>query len=395
MAHVMVLNCGSSSVKFALVETSTATALAAGLVENLGGQARIKGSGPQGKTNIDIPAKDHAQALESVVEFLRTQGLFSKPPAVIGHRVVHGGERFSSSVLINDEVLEAIRSCNGLAPLHNPANLIGIEVAGRVFPGVPQVAVFDTAFHQTIPTHAFLYPVPMSLYREKGVRRYGFHGTSHRYVSAKTAEILGKPIKELHLLTAHLGNGCSACAVRAGESVDTTMGLTPMEGIPMGTRSGSIDPGLHRFLHDAMGWDSARIDQVLNKESGLLGLSELSNDMRTLAQASAEGHEGAHMAIEVFCYRLAKELGALATALPRIDALVFTGGIGENSALVRAKTLEHLSIFGFEVDQARNIAHGTYTQGRITRDSSAVAMVVSTNEELLIALDAEHIASRS
>ncbi len=388
---MLVLNCGSSSVKFALIETSSADSVASGLVENLGADAHLKANGPKGKVNEKISGKDHGEALESVVSFLQNQGVLEQGLVAVGHRVVHGGERFSGSVLITPQVLDAVRACNDLAPLHNPANLKGIEVASRVFPEVPQVAVFDTAFHQTIPAHAFLYPLPQSLYRERGIRRYGFHGTSHRFVSAKAAEMLGKPVADLCLITAHLGNGCSACAVLQGKSVDTTMGLTPMEGIPMGTRSGTIDPGIFRYLHDSLGWDFKRIDQLLNKESGLLGLSGLSNDMRTLAEARAQGHEGATLAIDVFCYRLAKEIAALAIALPRIDALVFTGGIGENSFLVRELTLAHLAVFGFQLDISRNGAHGRESKGIITRAETPTAMVVPTNEELLIALDSEQI----
>jgi len=393
MARVLVLNCGSSSVKFALIETTTSESIASGLVENVGGQARFRAKGPQGKVEKAVPGKDHGEALEAVIKFFQNIGVHQEDIHAVGHRVVHGGEAFSSSVLIEEKVLAAIRACNDLAPLHNPANLVGIEVARRAFPGLPQVAVFDTAFHQTIPQHAFLYPIPQSLYRENGVRRYGFHGTSHRFVTTQAAEMLGKPASELCIITAHLGNGCSATAVRFGKSVDTTMGLTPMEGIPMGTRSGSIDPGIQEYLHNSKGWDFKRITQLLNKESGLLGLSELSNDMRTLAEAASKGHAGAALAIDVFCYRLAKEIASLTIALPRLDALVFTGGIGENNAGVRARTLAHLAIHGFVLDSARNAENGQNSVGVITQVDTPVAMVVPTNEELLIALDAEQIVS--
>lgn len=396
MARVLVLNCGSSSVKFALVETSTSESVASGIVENLGGGvALLRAKWAAEKVEIPVVGKDHGDALEAVVQFLREQRLLDQGILAVGHRVVHGGERFSGSVLINDQVLDAVRACNDLAPLHNPANLKGIEVATRVFPNLPQVAVFDTAFHQTIPQHAFLYPLPIALYTEKGVRRYGFHGTSHRFVSAQAAALLQKPAADLCLITAHLGNGCSATAVNGGKSVDTTMGLTPMEGIPMGTRSGTIDPGIIMFLNDSMGWDFKRVNQLLNKESGLLGLSNLSNDMRTLNEAASKGHDGAKTAIEVFCYRLAKEIASLAVALPRLDALVFTGGIGENNASIRTKTLEHLHVFGFAIDPSRNGDHGRNSAGVITRPGNTIAMVVPTNEELLIALDSEQIVSNS
>jgi len=395
MARVLVLNCGSSSVKFALIETSTQDSVASGLVENLGGVAQLRAKGPLGKQESTVAGKDHGEALEAVVAFLQAQQVLSQGLLAIGHRVVHGGEHFAASMLISPAVLDAVTACSNLAPLHNPANLMGIEVATRVFPGIPQVAVFDTAFHQTIPARAFYYPLPARLYREQGVRRYGFHGTSHRFVSAEAARQLDQPLESLALITAHLGNGCSATAILGGKSVDTTMGLTPMEGIPMGTRSGSIDPGIFSHLQKTLGYDVARTNQMLNKESGLLGLSELSNDMRTLAQAAEKGHDGARLAIEVFCYRLAKEIAALAVALPRLDALVFTGGIGENNAAVRAKALAHLAIFGFEMDPSRNGDHGRNSHGVITRPGHTVAMVVPTNEELLIALDAEQIVSHN
>lgn len=393
LMRVLVLNCGSSSVKFAVFDTATSEATASGLVENIGLDARIKAKGPQGKCEKNIPGHDHAGALMAMQEFLREQGE-DQGIAAVGHRVVHGGERFSGSVLITPEVLAAVRSCTPLAPLHNPANLLGIEVATLQFPSLPQVGVFDTAFHQTLPPHAYLYALPYSLYKEHGVRRYGFHGTSHRYVTAQTAKLLGKPESELNIITAHLGNGSSAAAIRNGHSVDTTMGLTPLEGLVMGTRSGSIDPGIPMFLHETLGYDFARVNKLLNKESGLLGLSGLSNDMRTLAEAAAKGHEGAETAIEVFCYRLAKEIAGQAVALPRIDALVFTGGIGENSAAVRARTLSHLAVLGFVIDAERNAAHGKGHRGQITGDVGTRALVVATNEELLIALDAETLVKK-
>ena len=392
--RVLVLNCGSSSVKFAVFNTATSEATASGLVENLGSVARIKAKGPKGKSEQEIVGSDHGAALSAVQEFLHSQGEDAGIGAV-GHRVVHGGERFSGSVLITPAVIEAVRECSVLAPLHNPANLLGIEVAMRQFPSLPQIGVFDTAFHQTLPPHAYLYPLPYSLYKEHGVRRYGFHGTSHRFVTMQTAKLLGQPENTLNIVTAHLGNGCSAAAMHNGKSVDTSMGLTPLEGLVMGTRSGTIDPGIPQFLHEVLGYDFDRVNKLLNKESGLLGLSGLSNDMRTLAEAAGKGHEGAELAIEVFCYRLAKEIGALAMALPRLDALVFTGGIGENNAGVRARTLSHLSLLGFHIDSERNSVHGKGHGSQITKDQGARALVVATNEELLIALDAEALCHKN
>ncbi|MCB0033201.1 MAG: acetate/propionate family kinase, partial [Anaerolineales bacterium] len=273
------------------------------------------------------------------------------------------------------------------APLHNPANVLGIKTAQALFPDTPQVAVFDTAFHQTLPSHAYLYAIPYELYEEQAVRRYGFHGTSHRYVTQKAAELLGQPYNELALISAHLGNGCSATAVLDGRSIDTTLGLTPLEGLVMGTRSGDVDPSLHQFLRDTVGYDLDQTTTMLNKQSGLLGLSGLSNDMRTLIEAAAHGHERAQLALNVFVYRLAKAIGALAVPLGRIDALIFTGGIGEHAALIRQWVIEQLTIFGFELDKSLNKIHGQGNSGIITAPNSPVAMVIPTDEEVMIARD--------
>jgi acetate kinase len=292
-------------------------------------------------------------------------------------------------------VISGISDCARLAPLHNPANLSGIAAARAIFPQLPQVAVFDTAFHQSMPEVAWRYAVPDAWYRDHGVRRYGFHGTSHRFVAARAAELIGRPVSELKLVTAHLGNGCSACAIDGGRSVDTTMGLTPLEGLVMGTRSGDLDPGILAHLAASTGQDIAALTTVLNRDSGLLGLSGLSNDLRTLQDAAAKGHASAELAIAVFCYRLAKHIASLTVALGRLDALVFTGGIGEHSALVRSRTLARLGFLGLVEDADANAAHGP-DHGRITRPGSAVALVVPTDEELLIARDtAALIAERS
>ncbi|MEN9402843.1 MAG: hypothetical protein RL091_1546, partial [Verrucomicrobiota bacterium] len=289
------------------------------------------------------------------------------------------------SVLIDAGVLAGIERCCALAPLHNPANLAGIRAAQKMFPGTPQVAVFDTAFHQTIPRHAFLYAVPYNWYETDGVRRYGFHGTSHRYVAGEAARRLNQPLTSLGLITAHLGNGCSAAAVEGGRCVDTTMGLSPLEGLVMGTRSGDVDPSLHEFMAAQRGWSLERIMRALNRESGLLGLSGLSNDMRTLVEAAAGGHERAQLAIDVFAYRLAKSISALSAALTRLDAIVFTGGIGEHSKVIRARTAANLGILGVQLDPALNEVHGGPASGRISREGSRVCLVVPTNEELMIA----------
>ncbi len=391
--QILVLNSGSSSVKFAVMDPATNVRPLSGLAERLGGAepGRLHWQGEHGAAGeVTLRDGSHDAAIEAIVAVLRAQpGLWDRL-AGVGHRLVHGGEQFTASVLIDDAVVAGVEAMSHLAPLHNPVNLLGVAAARARFPHLPQVGVFDTAFHQTMPPRAFHYAVPQRLYRELGVRRYGFHGTSHRYVTAQAAALLGKPVGDLALITAHLGNGCSAAAVLGGRSVDTTMGLTPLEGLVMGTRSGTLDPGLHAFLADRLGLDVHGVTRLLNKESGLLGLSDgLASDMRSLSAAAAEGHAGARLAIEVFVYRLAKEIMGLTVALGRLDALVFTGGIGEHSAAVRAGVLDLVGpLLGLPVDAARNAAHGADSQGRITADGARVALVVPTDEERLIAQDA-------
>lgn len=386
---VLVINCGSSSIKFALLLEEQNFRIH-GLAENLGTEnARIKGvTVGDEPVDIHIPFADHKKALEVGLERLANY----KPDA-IGHRVVHGGS-LTKAELINDEIIEKIREATLLAPLHNPAHLIGIEATQRLFPDLPQVAVFDTAFHQTMPAHAYRYAVPKFLYTDFGVRRYGFHGTSHAYVSERGSELAGS-FKQGGWLTAHLGNGSSTCAVWNGQSVDTSMGLTPLEGLVMGTRSGDVDPSLHSFLAANLGWDVYKIDRMLNKESGLLGLSDnLSNDMRTLIEASENGNEDATLAIEVFCYRLAKSLAALSCGLPRLDGLFFTGGIGENSAYIREKTMAYLPHFGFNLDKDANNVLKRGTEGRIDNGTGPQIWVVPTDEEGRIAKETHSVVEQ-
>ncbi|GHV14243.1 acetate kinase [Fibrobacterales bacterium] len=382
-------------MKFAVFNTATGTATVSGMVEEIGNAAKFKAKYAETKTQKSIDAPNHQHALVEIQNFLKEIGE-DQDISAIGHRVVHGCEEFANSVLITPAVLKAVEECSALAPLHNPPNLQGIAAARKNFPTLPQVAVFDTAFHQTIPKHAFLYALPYQLYTDQKVRKYGFHGSSHRFVARETAKILGKDSKELCLIIAHLGNGCSATAVKFGESADTTMGLTPLEGIAMGTRSGSIDPGILFYLNKTLNYDFDRLNKLLNKESGLLGLSGISSDMRTVLEiagyappssvqtedcnADSELQERAKIAVEVFCYRLAKEISSLAAALPKIDALVFTGGIGENSKFVREKALSHLGIFGFTKE-------GEFQNGK------PQVLVVPTNEELLIAQDTEKVVN--
>lgn len=380
---VLVINCGSSSLKFALIEAHSGLARHHGLAERLG-TASADWVLDDAPSEPLAPGADHGAALDRILQLLSRERVVA-----VGHRVVHGGERFSESVLLNDTVVSEIEACSPLAPLHNPANLLGIHEARARFPNVPQVAVFDTAFHQGMPAKAFQYALPYELYERHGVRRYGFHGTSHRFVAEEAARRLGRPFAETTLITAHLGNGCSACAIRNGKSVDTTMGLTPLEGLVMGTRSGDVDPNLHDYLANHAGLNLAEITELLNKKSGLLGLSGESNDMRSLLESRARGSSRAALAIDVFCHRLAKAVLGLCAGLERVDALVFTGGIGEHAAPIREQTLSELSVLGARLDDALNAEHGRASGGRITRDESRLlALVIPTNEELVIAREA-------
>lgn len=382
--NILVVNCGSSSIKFSLVETESGTHLLSGQAERIGtDQAILRWKG-ESSGHRELEAADHHGAMLGIVEVLKESGLNF---GGIGHRVVHGGEHFTASCLVDEDSLQVLRAHQHLAPLHNPVNILGIEAAQTAFPGVPQVMVFDTAFHQSMPRRAYLYAVPRHLHTEHGVRRYGFHGTSHRYVTRRAAELLERPLEELALVSAHLGNGCSAAAVLGGKSMDTTMGLTPLEGLVMGTRSGDVDPSLHEHLCNTLNLSLSEVSSLLNKQSGLLGLSGTSNDMRTLLEEEAKGHEGAAIAVEVFCYRLAKALAGLVVATGRLDALIFTGGIGENSKPVRVRTLALLPFLGLHLDAAANEEHGRANRGIITTSDHPCAMVVPTDEEGLIASD--------
>ncbi|WP_417775426.1 acetate kinase [Stutzerimonas xanthomarina] len=384
--NILVINCGSSSIKFALVNEAQATFPLQGLAERVGTpEAVLHWQLGDTKQSLNIPGADHRAALERLLPV--AQEAAGGKLDGIGHRVVHGGEHFTGSTLIDEAVLKAIRDSAQLAPLHNPANLVGIDAAMALFPGLPQVSVFDTAFHQTMPEHAFRYAVPEFLYKEHSVRRYGFHGTSHNFVSKRAAEMTELPVDDSCWLTAHLGNGCSTCAIVNGESRDTSMGLTPLEGLVMGTRSGDVDPNLHSYLNRTLGWSLEQIDRMLNHDSGLKGLSGLSNDLRTLQEARVARHAGATLAFEVFCYRLAKSLASMACALPKLDGLIFTGGIGENSMAVRTRTLEHLKLFNFKLDEEANARCTRGVGGEIQAAGSPRVLVVPTNEERQIALD--------
>ncbi len=384
--NILVINCGSSSIKFALVNEAQETFMLSGLAERLGSpEAVLHWQQGKHKDSLVLPGADHRLALSHLLPIV--QQAAAGELHGIGHRVVHGGEHFSGATRLDAASLQAIRRIAPLAPLHNPANLQGIEAAMKLFPDLVQVAVFDTAFHQSLPEHAYRYAVPQALYAEHGVRRYGFHGTSHRYVSCQAAQMSGLAFDASSWLVAHLGNGSSTCAVENGHSRDTSMGLTPLEGLVMGTRSGDVDPNLHSHLSRTLGWSLEQIDSMLNKDSGLLGLSGLSNDMRTLEQARDQGHIGASLAIEVFCYRLAKSLASMSCALRRLDGLIFTGGIGENSALIRSKTLDHLSLLGLKLDAEANARCVRGVAGAIHAEGHTRVLVVPTNEERQIALD--------
>ena len=389
---VLALNNGSSSLKGALLDPDTGEVFFSASAERLGAEgATLKLGAPGAMSSQSIPSADHARAMDVVLEWLRKQGALMDALAAVGHRVVHGGEAFVASRLIDEQVEQVIERCVALAPLHNPANLLGVRVARRALPHLPHVAVFDTAFHQTLPEMAYRYAVPTAWYEEYGVRRYGFHGTSHRFVAGRAAELLDRPLEELGLLTAHLGNGCSATAIWQGKSVDTTMGLTPLEGLVMGTRSGDIDPAVIFHMVARAGLSLAEVERVLIQDSGLRGLSQKSNDVRTLIETAAgTGPEAARakLALDVFCHRLAKLLGGLATNLPRVDALVFTGGIGEHAASVRAASAARLGGLGVVLDPARNAR----SEARIHAPDSRVAvLVIPTNEELMIARDARDL----
>ena len=377
----LVLNCGSSSIKYALISEDNATRIT-GLAENLGlDTARIKHTTLNGeKLEIAIAGGRHELALKKILELLELYHFIA-----VGHRVVHGGREYSEAVRVDQHVLEEVKRLKVLAPLHNPANALGIEAVQAIYPEIPQVVVFDTAFHQTMPPVAFRYPLPKVLYDEYKIRRYGFHGTSHAYVSERASEITSA--KAPHgWLTAHLGNGCSATAVYNGESLDTSMGLTPLEGLMMGTRSGDVDPSLHIHLKRQLGMSLEETDKMLNNESGLLGISGLSNDLRTIEQAANEGHQDAKLAIEMFCYRVAKYLASLSCALPDFTGIVFTGGIGENSVTTRTRILEMMPHFGIKVDSTKNASLVGGKEGSFHADDSSIELwVVPTDEECRIA----------
>lgn len=388
----LVINCGSSSLKYQLIDMETEESMTQGLVERIGieGSILTQKSKEKDKYVINTEIKDHKDAIKLVLEALVDEkyGVIKSMDQIsaIGHRVVHGGEKYSKSVLINDEVLESIKECIVLAPLHNPPNIIGIEACKELMPNIPMVAVFDTAFHQTMPKHAYICPLPYELYEKYGVRKYGFHGTSHKYVSNKVAEVMGKDIKDLKIITCHLGNGCSLAAVKGGKSIDTSMGFTPLAGVMMGTRSGSIDPSVISFLVEEQGYTIKDVNNLLNKQSGVLGISGVSSDFRDVVDAANKGNERAKLALDIFHYKVRAQIASYAGIMGGVDVIVFTAGIGENSSLTRKESLRGLEFLGFEIDDEKNSIRGEVQE--ISTESSRVKVYeIPTNEELMIARD--------
>lgn len=388
--NILVINCGSSSLKYQLINSDSEDVLAKGLCERIGidgSQITYQPAGGEKQITVS-PMPTHTQAIKLVLDALTDEatGVIKSLDEVgaVGHRVVHGGEAFTSSTVITEEALQAIEACNDLAPLHNPANLIGIRACQELMPDTPMVAVFDTAFHQTMPEKAYLYGLPYEYYEKYKVRRYGFHGTSHSYVSKRTAEFLGKPYDSLRTVVCHLGNGSSISAVMNGESIDTSMGLTPLEGLVMGTRSGDVDPGVMQFLMHKENMDIDQMLNVLNKKSGVYGISGVSSDFRDVENAANDGNKRAAVALESFAYRVAKYVGAYTAAMGGVDAIAFTAGVGENDKITRKKVCEHMAFLGIKVDDEANAKRGQEIMIS-TPDSKVAVLVIPTNEELAIA----------
>lgn len=395
---VLVVNCGSSSLKYQLINMDNEEVMAKGLVEKIGlpdSQLTHKWNGQKKEIKQSIP--DHQVAVKLVLDILTDAecGVIKSMDAIdaVGHRVVHGGEEFAASTLITDEVMKALEKCSAMAPLHNPPNIIGINACKAIMPGVPQVGVFDTAFHQTMPAKAFMYGLPYELYKEDHIRRYGFHGTSHRYVAGEVAKVMGVPVEKLRIINCHLGNGSSLAAIKYGKCVDTTMGFTPLAGVLMGTRCGDIDPAIVLNVMDNHNLSTKEMDTLMNKKSGVLGISGVSSDFRDLGQAAAEGNERAQLALDMFHYQVRKEIGAFAAAMGGVDVITFTAGVGENGIEDRAAIAEGLEYLGVKLDPQRNDVRGK--DALISTDDSTVKMyVIPTNEEIMIARDTKDIVSK-
>ena len=394
--NVLVINAGSSSLKYQLLNPTTGELLAKGLCERIGIDGRFTYKpqlpGKEATKEAAVSMPTHSEAIQAVLDALvdEKNGVIGSMKEIdaVGHRVVHGGEKFAKSVVITDEVMQAIEECNPLAPLHNPANIIGIKACQELMPGVPMVAVFDTAFHQTMPPVAYTYAIPYEYYEKDKVRRYGFHGTSHKYVASRAADMLGKPIEQLKLISCHLGNGSSVTAVDGGKSVDTSMGFTPLAGLPMGTRAGDLDAGILEFLMNKYGMDIKQMLTVLNKKSGMQGISGVSSDFRDLEEAFEQGNERAGLAVDMFNYGVKKLIGAYAAAMGGVDAIIFTAGVGENDALERMEIASGLEFMGVKMDEDANKVRG---EERVISapDSKVTVLLIPTNEELMIAMDTE------
>lgn len=396
---ILVMNCGSSSLKYQLFDMENETVLAKGLCERIAIDGSILKHSPTGKEKFELekPMNDHKDAIGFVIDALldKDHGVITDISEVnaVGHRVVHGGETFVSSVIIDENVKKAISDCSDIAPLHNPPNLMGIEACENLMPNTPQIAVFDTAFHQTMPQKAYLYAIPYELYEQYKIRKYGFHGTSHKYVSSRAAELLNKSIADLKIITCHLGNGASICAVDGGKSVDTSMGFTPLEGLVMGTRSGDIDPAVISYLMEKENLDVKAVESILNKKSGVLGLSGVSSDFRDIEQAVSKGNERAQVALDVFFYRVAKYIGEYAAAMNGVDAIVFTAGLGENSASTRKAICSYLNYLGVEIDNDKNNCRGEEIDFS-SENSRVRTLIIPTNEELVIARDTKALLDK-
>ncbi|ACL69777.1 acetate/propionate family kinase [Halothermothrix orenii] len=393
---ILVLNSGSSSLKYQLFDMEKETVMAKGVVQRIGiDNSFLEHENYRGEeTTIETDIPDHNRGIQLVIDTLQDEkyGVLNNMEEIdaVGHRVVHGGEKFAESTLITDEVIKQIEEVSELAPLHNPHNLTGIRVCSKLMPGIPQVAVFDTAFHQTMPRKAYVYALPYEYYEKYGIRRYGFHGTSHKYVAERAARLMDKPLEELKIITCHLGNGASVAAIDAGKSVDTSMGLTPLEGLVMGTRCGDIDPAIIPFIMDKENLDIKEVDNVLNKKSGLYGVSGISNDSRDVEEASKDGNERATIALEIFKYRVKKYIGAYTAVMGGVDAVVFTAGIGENAIEMRESIVEELGFLGVKLDRDANNNRGKEIEIS-TKDSRTKIFVIPTNEELVIARDTARI----
>lgn len=388
--NVLVINCGSSSLKYQVIDSETEQVLAKGLCERIGIDGRLvytPAGGEKETSDLDMPT--HKQAIQYVIDALTNEktGVIKSLDEIgaVGHRLVHGGEKFACSTLINDDVIKAVEECSDLAPLHNPANLIGVRACQELMPNTPMAGVFDTAFHQTMPQEAYMYGVPYEYYEKYKVRKYGFHGTSHSFVSKRLAELLGKPIEDLKIVVCHLGAGASICAVDHGKSIDTSMGLSPLEGLVMGTRSGDIDPSVMEFICKKENMDINGIMEVLNKKSGVQGLSGVSSDFRDLQAGAAEGNERCELAVDVFCYRVVKYIGAYVAAMNGVDAIAFTAGLGENDEIVRRKVVSRLGYLGIKLDNEVNDNGRGKEIAISTPDSKVPVWIVPTNEELAIA----------